>query len=140
MATPLDFGTKPCLSPWPSGLRRQSISDHLVKNWGGVRGKNFFFFFSKFDLRSNFVFSLFFKPYGTFSMIYMAIFFKMAPLNGYEPTVIWSFFTLSYVDFSPKIKIQDLQNDKNCSFIQKSPLKNCQISFDIKSCKVKIAY
>ena len=69
-------------------------SDHprsFGQNMGWVRGQKFFFIFSKFDIRSNFVFSLFFKPYGTFSMIYMAIFFKMAPLNGYEPTVL--FFT-----------------------------------------------
>ena len=31
-------------SPWPSGLRRQTISDHLGKKWGGALGWIFFFF------------------------------------------------------------------------------------------------
>ena len=51
--------------------------DRLVKNWGGSGGQKIFLFFLKFDLRSNFVFTLFFKPYVTFLLLYMAIFLKM---------------------------------------------------------------
>ena len=81
------FCPKSPVTPWSSGLRRQTILDHLDKNWGESGVKNFFSFFSKFDLRSNFVFPVFFKPYVTFPFIYMAIFLKMASLFSYEPTV-----------------------------------------------------
>ena len=43
--TPKHFGPKTCFSPWPSGLRRQTILDRLGKNYSGVRGSKIFFLF-----------------------------------------------------------------------------------------------
>ena len=73
--------------PWPSGLRRQTDSRSFGQKLRWGPGDEFFFQKKKFDLRSNFFFTLFFKPCATLLLLYVAIFLKMAPLFSYEPTV-----------------------------------------------------
>ena len=59
LATPPHFGLKYRLFWWPSGLGRQNFSDHLAKNWGGVRETKIFF-------QKNFLFEVKFHFYAIF--------------------------------------------------------------------------